>query len=239
MRGWEFGRIRTEARLGEAISAHFRRASMPAGEQRASTGAAGTETAHIVRYPNRRFYDRSQGRYVTLRDIAAMIRAGKTVSVRESKTNDEITSTILTQIILEQHPERMDLLPVPVLHLMIRTNGVVLGLLREYFRQSLEYLEFWQRASALNPVAASMQWLNSLAPVAPRAGDAQPPGAASGQTAAEALAQRLAEMERRLNALEPFAAKDDKETVERRPRSAGRDARRRSSRDRDRPRDKD
>jgi polyhydroxyalkanoate synthesis repressor PhaR len=212
---------------------------MPDEEQRASSGAADTKTARIVRYPNRRLYDRSQGRYVTLREIAALVREGKNINVRESTTGDDITSTILTQIILEHHPDRMELLPVPVLHLMIRTNGVVLGLLREYFRQSLQYLEFWQRASALNPVAASMQWLNSLVPTAPTTGDRPPPGAASSQTVAEALAQRIAQMERRLNAIEPSADKSDKGVAEARPSATRRGGRRRSGRERGHPRDRD
>jgi polyhydroxyalkanoate synthesis repressor PhaR len=168
-------------------------------------------TASIVRYPNRRFYDRSQAKYVTLQEIAAMIRAGKNVTVRDSKTNEDLTSTILTQIILEHHPERMDLLPVPVLHMMIRTNDVVLGLLREYFRQSLAYLDFWQRASALTPLTAPMKWLNSLLPggpaatVPPAAPTAESAAAVSGAPAPAAetdlLLKRIAEMERRLNTL--------------------------------------
>src|SRR3954454_5444820 len=105
---------------------------MPAEESRTEARTAEADTVRIVRYPNRRFYDRSQGRYVTLPEIAAMVRDGKAVSVRDSKTDEDLTSTVLMQIILEHHPERMGLLPVPVLHLMLRTNGVVLGLLREY-----------------------------------------------------------------------------------------------------------
>src|SRR5262249_17235142 len=101
-----FGRIRTDGKIREAASAHFRRDHMSAGEQRISASATDTHTARIVRYPNRRFYDRSQGRYVTLREIAAMVREGKTVNVRDSRTGDDITSTVLTQIILEHHPDR-------------------------------------------------------------------------------------------------------------------------------------
>jgi polyhydroxyalkanoate synthesis repressor PhaR len=175
---------------------------------------------------------------VTLREIAAMVREGRTVNVRDSATGDDMTSTVLTQIILEHHPDRMELLPVPVLHLMIRTNGVVLGLLREYFRQSLQYLEFWQRASAFNPVAASMQWLNSLMPSAPMTGDSRPPSPASGQADAETLAQRLTEMEHRLNATKP-AGEIDQDVSERKAGSAKRGARRRSGRKRSRLRDRD
>jgi polyhydroxyalkanoate synthesis repressor PhaR len=186
---------------------------MPASDSSAGEG----ETARIVRYPNRRFYDRSQAKYVTLQEIAAMIRGGKNVSVRDSKTNDDLTSTTLTQIILDQHPERMGLLPVPVLHMMIRTNDVVLGLLREYFRQSLAYLDFWQRASALTPLTAPMKWLNTLLPGGPAASAPPPastaeesptvsasplPVAALDAAGADLLLRRIAEMERRLNTLD-------------------------------------
>lgn len=203
---------------------------MPTEEQPIGTGE--NEPVRIVRYPNRRFYDRSQGRYVTLQEIAATIREGKSVRVRDRKTGHDITSTILTQIILEHHPERMELLPVPILHLMIRTNGVMLGLLRQYFQQSLEYLDFWQRAAAFNPMAASMQWLNSLTPGAPGDGGGQAPDAATTQTDAEALAQRLAEMERRLNAIEPSTNKSDKSGAGRKRDSSSSVTNRRSGRKR-------
>ena len=81
----------------------------------------------IVRYPNRRFYDRSQGKYVTLQDIAEMVKRGASVTVSDSRTGDDLTRAILTQIILDHHPERMDLFPVPVLHMMIQANDLVLG----------------------------------------------------------------------------------------------------------------
>jgi polyhydroxyalkanoate synthesis repressor PhaR len=189
----------------------------------------GAETVSIVRYPNRRLYDRSQGRYVTLQEIAGMVREGKVVSVRDSKTDEDLTSTVLTQIILEHHPERMDLFPVPVLHLMIRTNGVVLGLLREYFRQSQAYVDFWQRAAAFNPVGTSVEWLKSLLPARPDTGGGPPAAAPGGQADAAALARRLAEMERRLNELDAAAGKGEAQ-----PAAAG--ARRRGGRGRGRPR---
>jgi polyhydroxyalkanoate synthesis repressor PhaR len=180
---------------------------MPTSEQ--PHEAAADEVVSIVRYPNRRLYDRSQACYVTLLDIAAMVRDGKVVNVRDSKTNEDLTSMILTQIILEHHPERMELLPVPVLHLMLRTNGVVLDLLREYFRQSLAYLDFWERASTFNPMASSIDWLQSLMP---RRSAAEGPPAAGSQSQGEILAQRLVEMERRLQALEPTTDKNSAAT---------------------------
>jgi polyhydroxyalkanoate synthesis repressor PhaR len=179
------------------------------------SGAAGTSVS-IVRYPNRRFYDRSQGRYVTLQEIAAMIREGKNVTVYDSKTNDDLTGAILTQILLDQHPERMDLFPVPILHVMLRTNEAVLGLLREYFRQSLVYLDFWQKASAFTPMTAPLEWLRAILPGTPKppvepavpsakgspAPSATPPPPAESEAGqADVLMKRIAELERRLNAL--------------------------------------
>jgi polyhydroxyalkanoate synthesis regulator protein len=57
---------------------------MTATEQRPEGGPAEAEPVPITRYPNRRLYDRSQGRYVTLPEIAELVRRGKTVSVRDS-----------------------------------------------------------------------------------------------------------------------------------------------------------
>src|SRR3954470_12265222 len=48
------------------------------------------EMVTIIRYPNRRLYDRSLGRYVTLKDVEDTIRQGRTVSVRDSKTGEDL-----------------------------------------------------------------------------------------------------------------------------------------------------
>src|SRR5262249_54633549 len=78
-------------------------------------------TVQITRYPNRRLYDRSQGKYVTLKDIEAVVQRGGNVVVKDSKTGEDFTRSVLTQIILENHPERMELFPVPLFHWMIRS----------------------------------------------------------------------------------------------------------------------
>src|SRR6516225_3080619 len=108
------------------------------------------EPVLITRYPNRRLYDRSRARYVTLPEIAELVRAGRTVTVRDSKTGEDLTRLILTQIILEQYPERMELFPVSVLSSIIHANEAALGFLREYIGQSLTYLELLQRPATVN-----------------------------------------------------------------------------------------
>jgi polyhydroxyalkanoate synthesis repressor PhaR len=156
--------------------------------------------AVIVRYPNRRLYDRSEGRYVTLQDIEEKVRRGLTVTVRDSKTGEDLTRAVLTQILLERHPERMALFPVSFLHLAIRADEGMLGALTEYVRQSLAYAEMLQHAAPVNPLLAPQAWLRAFLPAAaprPDAGTA-PPGPEAGL---DAMARRLAELERRLEEL--------------------------------------
>ena len=80
------------------------------------------------------------------------IRNGGTVIVRDSKTGADLTRSLLTQIILERHPERMELFPIRLLHLIIRTEGVMFGFLRDSVRQALLYVEILQRAAPFNPL---------------------------------------------------------------------------------------
>jgi polyhydroxyalkanoate synthesis repressor PhaR len=161
------------------------------------SAAPETEPIPITRYPNRRLYDRSQGKYITLQQIADMVRQGKTVAVRDSRTGDDLTRAILTQIILEHHPDRMELLPVAVLNSMIRANEATLVFLRDYFGQALGYLDLLQRSAAVNPLVLPLTWMRALFPNLP---PSNPPPASQPPSDAEKLMQRIAELERRVEA---------------------------------------
>jgi polyhydroxyalkanoate synthesis repressor PhaR len=154
----------------------------------------GPEPVPITRYPNRRLYDRSRGRYVTLLEVADLVREGKTVTVRDSKTGEDLTHAFLAQIILDQHPERLELLPIGMLNAMIRANETALGFLRDYLRQSLNYMEMLQRPAAADPLLVSLPWLRALLPGVPVAPAPGPDPAA--------LLQRISELERRLDDLQ-------------------------------------
>jgi polyhydroxyalkanoate synthesis repressor PhaR len=151
----------------------------------------------IIRYPNRRLYDRGQGKYVTLGEIEDIVRQGRTVTIVDSKSGADLTRSVLTQIILERYPERMEMFPTSFLHLMIRANDMALGFLRDYLRQSLAYIGMLQQASALNPFLAPAQWLKSFLP------EKSPPAA---EENADILARRVAELERRLEELQSKGA---------------------------------
>ena len=79
------------------------------------------------KYANRRLYDMQKSAYVTLEEVAQVIRNGKEIRVIEAKSKEDVTASILTQIILEKAKNRNLLLPVPVLHMIIRYGDNVLG----------------------------------------------------------------------------------------------------------------
>ncbi len=77
----------------------------------------------IKKYANRRLYDTAKSAYVTLDDLAAMVRAGTDFVVRDAKTGEDLTRTILTQIIFEQEGRDGHLLPVDFLRQLIGFYG--------------------------------------------------------------------------------------------------------------------
>jgi polyhydroxyalkanoate synthesis repressor PhaR len=77
----------------------------------------------IKRYQNRKLYDTESSRYVTLDDIAAMIKAGEDVKVVDNKTRDDLTSITLTQIIFEEEKKHKSILPLDSLKRLIRSGG--------------------------------------------------------------------------------------------------------------------
>jgi polyhydroxyalkanoate synthesis repressor PhaR len=93
------------------------------------------EKVLLKKYPNRRLYDTEKSTYVTLGQVADMIRQGRQIEVVDAKTQVDVTAFILTQIILEQAKRQNSLLPVSFLHLVIRYGENVLS---EFFEKYLE-----------------------------------------------------------------------------------------------------
>ncbi len=77
----------------------------------------------IKKYANRRLYDASQSRHVTLDDIREFIIQGEKVAVVEDKTGDDITRLILLQVIAEQEQFGKPILSTPLLESIIRFYG--------------------------------------------------------------------------------------------------------------------
>lgn len=78
----------------------------------------------IKKYANRRLYNTGTSAYVTLEDLAAMVKKGEDFVVFDAKTGEEITRSVLTQIIFEQESKGgQGLLPVTFLRQLIRFYG--------------------------------------------------------------------------------------------------------------------
>jgi len=78
----------------------------------------------IKKYANRRLYNTGTSTYVTLEDLAAMVKSGEDFVVYDAKTSEDITRSVLTQIIFEQeNKEGQNLLPINFLRQLIRFYG--------------------------------------------------------------------------------------------------------------------
>ncbi len=89
----------------------------------------------LKKYANRRIYDTEKSTYITLEQVAELIRSGREVSVIDAKTQEDVTAFILSQIIVEEAKNKHVLLPVPLLHLVIQYGENVLS---EFFEKYLE-----------------------------------------------------------------------------------------------------
>ena len=89
-----------------------------------------SEPVVIKKYANRRLYDTATSSYVTLDDLCAMVKAGTDFVVHDAKSGEDITRSVLTQIIFEQEARGQTLLPINFLRHLIgfyddRLNAVL------------------------------------------------------------------------------------------------------------------
>src|SRR4029077_10390978 len=101
----------------------------------------------IKKYANRRYYDATHSRHLTLDEIRSLIQQGYDLRVTDAKTGADITAQVLTQIILELDTPKLDSLPVPLLVRIIRMNDqLVKDFIDKYFNQALKsFLDYQQQ----------------------------------------------------------------------------------------------
>ena len=93
----------------------------------------------IRKYPNRRYYDSTRSRHMTLEEIYAAIRDGYEIEVTDSKSGHDITAKVLAQMIIELDPPKLGVFPVPLLHRLLRANEqLVNDFTQKYFSQALD-----------------------------------------------------------------------------------------------------
>src|SRR5215470_13865584 len=96
----------------------------------------------IKKYANRRLYNTGTSTYVTLEDLAAMVKEGEDFLVYDAKTGDDITRSVLAQIIFEQENKAgQNLLPTTFLRQLIRFYGDSMQMVvPKYLEQSIDTL---------------------------------------------------------------------------------------------------
>jgi polyhydroxyalkanoate synthesis repressor PhaR len=104
--------------------------------------ANSAEPVTIKKYANRRLYNTGTSSYVTLEDLAAMVKAGEDFVVYDAKTGEDITRSVLAQIIFEQENKQgQNLLPINFLRQLIRFYGDSMQMLvPRYLEASIESL---------------------------------------------------------------------------------------------------
>ncbi|RIA55685.1 polyhydroxyalkanoate synthesis repressor PhaR [Dichotomicrobium thermohalophilum] len=95
---------------------------MPDDTSRPST-KVDKEPAVIKKYANRRLYNTDTSTYVTLDNLAEMVRSERDFVVYDAKTGEDLTHQVLTQIIVEQESKGQNLLPISFLRQLIRFYG--------------------------------------------------------------------------------------------------------------------
>jgi polyhydroxyalkanoate synthesis repressor PhaR len=104
--------------------------------------AKSEEPITIKKYANRRLYNTGTSTYVTLEDLATMVKSGEDFLVYDAKTGDDITRQVLAQIIFEQENKAgQNLLPTTFLRQLIRFYGDSMQMLvPRYLEQSIDTL---------------------------------------------------------------------------------------------------
>jgi polyhydroxyalkanoate synthesis repressor PhaR len=184
------------------------------------------DTIEITRYPNRRLYDRSRKAYVTLGDVETMVVGGQDIRVRDSKSDEDLTRVILTQIILERHPERMKMFPIAFLHNMLRADQISLNWMAAYLGKAKSVMDAFPGAMGTGAVGANLVpgvkfWQSLVSGPANSEATSQPtldqpdhdgggqPPLSPQQSSQLDMAEKLAEMEQRLQQLEGGSNEDE------------------------------
>ena len=194
-------------------------------EQAEASGGAGAQSEPVIikKYANRRLYNTAASQYVTLEHLSEMVRENVDFIVQDAKTGDDITRSVLTQIIFEQESRGQNLLPVQFLRRLIRFYGDQMqGFLPPYLEMSMESFakaqekmrENMSRAfGATTPMAAFeeqaqrnmqmfQQALQMWTPFAGQAPGAPKPGGAAPEETDTAKEAQVAELRRQMEAMQ-------------------------------------
>ena len=170
----------------------------------------------IKKYANRRLYDTESSSYITLEKLAQMVRQKRQFKVVDAKSGEDITRSVLAQIIMEEEARGTNMLPVNFLRQLIGLYGDnVQNMVPHYLEASLEQLQRNQSqlreamagAFAANPFAEiarrNMEMFSATGPAAagkPSSAGQENPGE-DNKAELAALKAQLAELQKKIDKL--------------------------------------
>ncbi len=151
----------------------------------------------IKRYANRKLYDQSRSRYVTLDELEELIRQGREIRVVDAVSGEDLTSLTLAQIILENERGRRSSLPASFLHQLIKHGETW----QEFVQQSLQASLSGVVASQREAERVLKEW-GSRAGWWPAASEAAKPSESQPAAELEELRSEVAVLKAKLRDLE-------------------------------------
>jgi len=149
----------------------------------------------VKKYANRRLYNTETSSYVTLDDLAAMVRDGRDFVVYDAKSSEDLTRSVLTQIIVEQEGKGQNMLPTSVLRQLIGLYGDNLqSLVPRYLEAAMA--SFSQQQEQMRDTLSKT--MSGFLPFPSSVSDMQ-----------EVSKQNIAMMERAMSLFTPFARREE------------------------------
>ena len=183
-----------------------------------TAGDVSSDTIIIKKYANRRLYNTASSSYITLEDLAKMVRENVEFVVYDAKSGDDITHSILTQIIMDEEANGGQMLPVSFLRQLIGMYGNSMqALMPSYLEASManfrenqsKIREAFEKGLSNNPLAAihetNMAMMRAAAetfmPGAASKRSAPPPPRETSNDDIAALREQMAAMQKKLDDL--------------------------------------
>jgi len=165
----EKGRAKKAAnpRQPKAVTAGKRTSDAGASDSDAPGAEVEASTARVnKKYPNRRLYDTATSAYITLSDVRDLVLAGKPFVVRDAKGKEDLTRSILLQIILEEESGGVPMLSEQVLANLIRFYGHAMqGLVGGYLEKNMQmFTDLQERMRGQSQALSPEAWQQMLAP---------------------------------------------------------------------------
>lgn len=131
------------------MRADFSTGVCPVQNQEAETAASSPSVRVIKKYPNRRLYDTNSSSYITLAEVKSLVMRGEPFVVRDAKSGDDLTRSILLQIILEEETAGVPLFSESMLANIIRFYGHAMqGYMGSYLEKNLQLFMDLQKSMA-------------------------------------------------------------------------------------------